>query len=191
MYWQNYSKLIQADYVECSYWHSSKAVSDYKGYKIIFDHHTFHSSVGIHSLESTVTRIYCQFESRKPINLQICKTTFFNSVFHIFNPNRCKTVDLLFNQKYQVFLNKGVSQALLNRSITSKIMDLNIKELIIDDKAGIWGNNLGKATYELGAYIESDDLAFSVLNAVKTLFEEIIDGLAINNQIKPVLESQP
>ncbi|MBW3519863.1 hypothetical protein [Flavobacterium sp. NKUCC04_CG] len=191
MYWKNYSKFIQSDYMERSYWHSSKAVYDYKGYRIIFDHYTFHSSVGIQSFESTVTRVYCQFESSKPMYLKICKATFLNRVLNIFNTSQFRIVDTRFNRMYQVFLNRGVSPAALNRSTTNKIMDLNVVELIIDNNDGIWGTALGKNIYELATYIDKDDLEFSVLNDIKALFEEIIDSLAINNQIKPVVEQQP
>lgn len=187
MYWKNYSKCIQSDYVERSYWHSSKAVYDYKGYRIFFDHYTFYSSVGIQSFESTVTRVYCQFESSKPMYLKICKATIVNRVLNIFNTSRFRIEDTRFNRIYQVFLNREVSPAALNRSTINKIMDLNVEELIIGKNDGIWGSALGKNIYELATYIDKDELAFSVLNNIKVLFEEVIDSLAINNQIKPVI----
>ncbi len=191
MYWKNYSKFIKSDYVERSYWHSSKAVYDYKGYSIIFDHYTFHSSVGIQSFESTVTRVYCHFESSKPMYLKICKATFLNKTLNILNTKRFKTQNQRFNCKYLIFLNRGVSLAALNRSITNKIMDLAVVELIIDSNDGIWGTALGKNIFELATYIDKDELAFSVLDDIKALFEEIIDSLAINNHIKPIVERQP
>ncbi len=183
MYWKNYSELINAEYIERKYWHSSKVVYNYKGFKIIFDHYVIYSNAGYGSFGSTVTRIYCQFESKRAINLLIEKVTLYSKIISCFRRNRLKIGHKEFDSKYNMFLSGGISHTFLSKPIISKIINYNIIDLYIHNKNAIWGESLDKNNYELATYINDYKVKTHVLTNFKSLFEEIIDNLISNHHI--------
>lgn len=185
MYWKKYSESINADYIERKYWHSSKAVYNYKGFKIVFDHHTIYATSGRNSIESTVIRIYCQFESKKPLHLVIQKSTLFVKFLSLVKGNKLKTGQKEFDTKYTMFSNSTMSPSFLNTFIRNKIINYQVVDLYIHDKNAIWGESLDKNNYELATYINAYQVETDVLNKFKSLFEEIIDNLIANYQISP------
>lgn len=187
MHWKKYSESINAEYVERKYWHSSKAVYNYKGFKLIFDNHTIYTTSGRNSIESTVTRIYCQFESKNSLNLVIQKSTLFVKFLSLFKGNKLKTGHEEFDTKYTMFSNTKMAPSFLSTSIRNKIINYKVVDLYIHDKNAIWGESLDKNNYEIATFINDYNVETNVLNNFKSLFEEIIDNLISNYQISPCI----
>lgn len=186
MYWKKYSESINAEYVERKYWHSSKAVYNYKEFKLVFDNHTINTTSGRNSIESTVTRIYCQFESKNPLHLVIQKSTLFVKFLSLFKGNKLKSGHEEFDTKYIMFSNGKMATSFLSTSIRNKIINYKVIDLYIHDKNAIWGESLDKNNYELSTYIDASQVEIEVLNKFKNLFEDIINSLIVNYQISPI-----
>lgn len=186
VYWKNFCKIIDGEFVERKYWHSAQAIASYKSFKIKFDHYTHYTVSGRTSLESNVTRIYCVFQCDEDIELKMEQKTWLNKLISFFNRNRIQTKNNEVNSKYIITSKSKNVNSFLNPSISKKIISTSIQQLYIDSKDGIWGNQLENNQFEIATYVDVYEMEYPDLLRIKAFFEEAIDVLITNYNIKPI-----
>lgn len=186
-YWIGFSHLINADFNERKLWHSAQSVFNYKGYAIIFDHYTHYTVSGRVSLESFVTRIYCQFKCNENLFLNIEKPNLITKIRDFLSTKKFKTGNSAFDSRFIINSNKKNVSKLVDVSIAEKIVQSNVERLYIDNSNGIWGNPLKENHYELATYIDLYDVSYNDLLKTKNLFEAIMDNLMIKFNSEPVV----
>ena len=179
-YWKKFANLIQADFEEIQYWHSAKAISDYKGFKTIFDNYAHSAVSGKLFMSSIVTRIYCQFYSENDLTFKILPDNYSNRFVNLFN----KKIKIP-NENYVVYSNNQN----LNETVSTILKKTNAlpkATIEIGNNEGIWGNQLDKNIQELSVYFDSNKIDYKILIETKNLVESAVNQLIEKFQIKRI-----
>lgn len=173
-YWEDFNALIGGGFEKRKYWHSAKCTYTYRGFDLVFDNYAHH----VASSYDFVTRVYCQFSCGSSVSLKIDRSSLANKlVFAIRGDKRLQTHHPEFNNRYVLSSEDSGILSVVNDTVLQQILDNEIDNLFIDNRDGIWGEELENDRYELAAYIDEYKVEYTKLIVIKDLFRIIIDNL--------------
>lgn len=175
-YWRKFSRLINSGFEERKYWHSAKALYDYKEFRIVFGNYAITTVSGNFSLEDFVTRVYCRINSKEDISFKIVPKKFSNRILNLFNKKQVLS-DIEFCEKFIFISNNEKISRILTPPIFQLIQSVNVAEIGIGTNEGIWGDELESGAFELYIYLDEFYPDYKNLKLIKELFETILDKL--------------
>jgi len=177
--WEVFTREMNGEYIKRYYWHSDKAVVDYKDYKIIFDNYTHHTTAGGNAYKQGYTRVRIPYASSDNFRFDLYRQKFFSTVAKIFGAQDVVIGSPEFDKKYIIKANDAFTvKALLGSgAIQKKIEAIPTINLQISDRKGIWGRKLPTGQMELCFFTEGEISNIPHLKDIHSLMTTLIDRL--------------
>lgn len=178
-FWKRFALGMDGRYTERHYWHSDKAVIDYKGRIITFDNYIHYTSSGNNSYEQEYIRVTAPFSTKDNFRFELYPKNFFSAIAKIFGAQDIATGYPEFDKAYIIKSNNSskLKTLLADKAIRQQIESIKNINLQISDRRGIWEEKLPENEFELSFFTEGSTAGFDYLKSVYQLFTMVLDRM--------------
>ncbi|WP_318640243.1 hypothetical protein [Flavobacterium ardleyense] len=169
---KQFSKLMNGNFIERSYWESDKVKILHRNHPIIFDNYTEFRTSGGQNFEQKYTRVLSSFSSNSDFRFEIYPQSLLDSISKIFGAQDVKIGDKEFDRKFIIKSNDElkVKSFLKNDPVKLQILAFKDINFQISDQKGIWGEKLPDGEFELSFFINGLVDHTEILKQIHKLF---------------------
>ena len=153
---RKFSREMNGNFIERSYWESAKVEILYHNRPIIFDNYTEFRTSGGQNFQQHYTRVLSPILSNSNFRFEIYPQTLLNSISEIFGAQDVIIDDKEFDRRFIIKSNDElkVKAFLKDDSLKHQIISFKDINLQISDQKGIWGDKLPDEEFELSFFIK-------------------------------------
>lgn len=185
-YWSNYAPLIQGRYYDPVDWYSPKVVANYRGFEVVFNNY-YHSAVsGRYAYSGFSQCLFVDFVMEKKFAFTLKEKSSlqkFISQFTKSNFNQSLELSMYFIKTNNAVLFNNIFE---NNHIPLLLPVIKNGEIAIHQNHGVFGAPLNAYNFELSYNRPGKFIPYTELLQLTDLIYKIIDGLMLQDIIKPV-----
>lgn len=181
--WKQFAEENKGVYIPSS---EERVEIIYKEHKIIFDTYTHYNSAGGSSRETEFVRVRLEYLSVDNLKLVLIPQGIFENIGKLFGSQDILIGNTLFDKKYMIKGNDDykIQLILSTPSLQKLLMEQELTRLEITNTEGLFDEKVNKGKHMLYFVSENKVTQIEQLNALHTLFLELIQALIKVNSMK-------